>query len=53
MIMRRDGLGLWRLAMLAAIAWLPSLASALTTQSLDAGWQFRIAPGDVHAAEHS
>jgi len=37
---------------LAVIALLPSLASALTTQSLDAGWQFRIAPGDVHAKDH-
>ncbi|HKT42236.1 MAG TPA: glycoside hydrolase family 2 protein [Rhodanobacteraceae bacterium] len=31
---------------------LPSLSNALTTQSLDSGWQFRIAPGDAHAAAH-
>ncbi|WHZ20374.1 MAG: Beta-mannosidase [Rhodanobacteraceae bacterium] len=31
---------------------LPHAACALTTQSLDAGWQFRIAPGDVHAKDH-
>ncbi|HKR76805.1 MAG TPA: glycoside hydrolase family 2 protein [Rhodanobacter sp.] len=24
----------------------------MTTQSLDSGWQFRLAPGDRHAAEH-
>ena len=32
---------------------LPQAAFALTTQSLDAGWQFRIAPGDAHAKDHS
>jgi beta-mannosidase len=37
---------------LAGFAMLPSLATALTTRSLDAGWQFRIAPGDVHAKDH-
>ena len=42
----------WWLVALAVIVWLPSLANALTTQSLDAGWQFRIAPGDVHAKDH-
>jgi len=31
---------------------LPQAAFALTTQSLDVGWQFRIAPGDAHAAGH-
>ncbi|HKZ09512.1 MAG TPA: glycoside hydrolase family 2 protein [Rhodanobacteraceae bacterium] len=41
----------WLLA-LAWLALLPSLASALTTQSLDAGWQFRIALGDTHAKDH-
>ena len=44
--------GLWRSVVLAWIALLPSLASALATQSLDAGWQFRIAPDDAHAREH-
>jgi beta-mannosidase len=42
---------LWAL-ILAGIASMPSLASALTTQLLDAGWQFRIAPDDAHAREH-
>jgi len=43
----------WRwLVALVWIATLPSLASALTTQSLDTGWQFRIAAGDAHAAAH-
>src|SRR6185312_489175 len=37
---------------LAGLVVLPSVANALTTQSLDAGWQFRIAPGDAHAAAH-
>lgn len=37
---------------LAGFAMLPSLATALTTQSLDAGWQFRIAPDDPHAKDH-
>lgn len=37
---------------LACIAWLPQAVFALTTQSLDAGWQFRIAPGDHHAPAH-
>jgi beta-mannosidase len=42
----------WLLVALAALALLPSLATALTTQSLDAGWQLRIAPGDAHAPAH-
>ena len=43
----------WRwLVALVWLALLPSLASALTTQSLDNGWQFRIAPDDPHAHEH-
>ena len=42
----------WWVLALAGFAMWPSLASALTTQSLDAGWQFRIAPGDAHAAGH-
>ena len=46
----RPGLGL--LCALVCIAALPSVASALATQSLDAGWQFRIAPGDSHAPAH-
>jgi len=41
----------WWLA-LAALVLLPSLASALTTQSLDSGWQFRLAPSDPHAKTH-
>jgi beta-mannosidase len=43
-------------AALLALAWLaaplPGMAAALATQSLDAGWQFRLAPGDSHAAAH-
>ena len=46
------GWSLGRLAALATLAMLPSLSNALTTQSLDSGWQFRIAPGDAHASEH-
>lgn len=46
------GRRLWRLVALAGIVLLPSVANALTTQSLDAGWQFRIAPADAHAREH-
>ena len=42
----------WWMFVLTGLAMLPSLASALTTQSLDAGWQFRIAPDDAHAREH-
>ena len=42
----------WWAFALAGFAMLPSLATALTTQSLDAGWQFRIAPGDAHAKDH-
>ncbi|MGN6790209.1 MAG: beta-mannosidase [Rhodanobacteraceae bacterium] len=42
----------WWAFVLAGLAMLPSLASALTTQSLDAGWQFRIAPDDAHARDH-
>ena len=42
----------WRAFALACLAMLPALANALTTQSLDEGWQFRIAPGDAHAAAH-
>ena len=37
-------------ALLAVL--LPHAASALTTQSLDSGWQFRIAPNDAHAKDH-
>ena len=37
---------------LACIALLPMAASAMTTRSLDTGWQFRIIPGDPHAKEH-
>ncbi|MGH8126444.1 MAG: glycosyl hydrolase 2 galactose-binding domain-containing protein, partial [Rhodanobacteraceae bacterium] len=36
----------------ACLAWLPLLAAAVVTQSLDAGWQFRLAPGDPHAKQH-
>jgi len=46
----RRRLGL--LCALACIAGLPSIASALATQSLEGGWQFRIAPGDPHASAH-
>ncbi|HVU81947.1 MAG TPA: glycoside hydrolase family 2 protein [Rhodanobacteraceae bacterium] len=42
----------WWAFALAGFAMLPSLATALTTQSLDAGWKFRIAPGDAHAKDH-
>ncbi|MGN6790556.1 MAG: hypothetical protein ACTHJP_13640, partial [Rhodanobacteraceae bacterium] len=48
---RASRTGLWAV-ILAGIALLPSLASALTARSLDADWQFRIAPGDAHAAAH-
>ncbi|WIG57157.1 MAG: Beta-mannosidase [Rhodanobacteraceae bacterium] len=42
----------WWVFALAGFAMLPSLAAALTTQLLDAGWQFRISPGDAHAKDH-
>ena len=52
----RIATGANRLAMvLAALALcmpLPGRASTLATQSLDGGWQFRIDPGDKHAADH-
>jgi len=48
---RASRTGLWAV-ILAGIALLPSLASALTARSLDADWQFRIAPDDAHAREH-
>jgi beta-mannosidase len=40
------------LLVLAGVIWLPQAAFAVTTQSLDAGWQFRIAPDDRHAPAH-
>lgn len=40
------------LAVLALSIPLPGRASTLAMQSLDGGWQFRLAPGDRHAAEH-
>jgi beta-mannosidase len=40
------------LLVLALGAPLSAVAASLATQSLDAGWQFRLAPGDRHAAEH-
>ena len=40
------------LLLLALVAPLPGMATTLATQSLDAGWQFRLAPGDSHAAAH-
>ena len=44
-----------RLSRLAcALFLLPALATAATpaTQKLDGSWQFRLAPGDSHAADH-
>jgi beta-mannosidase len=38
--------------LLALVLALPHAAFAFTTRSLDAGWQFRIAPGDAHATAH-
>ncbi|MDE2054221.1 MAG: glycoside hydrolase family 2 protein [Xanthomonadaceae bacterium] len=49
---RRAGWRLWWLVALAGSTLLPSMATALTTQSLGSGWQFRIAPDDAHAREH-
>jgi len=52
---RAGGLGRWLAGALLAVALgapLPSIAAGLATQSLDAGWQFRLAPGDRHAAAH-
>lgn len=40
------------LAALALALPLPGQAAPLATQSLDSGWQFRLAPGDKHAADH-
>ena len=45
----------WLPACLCAFALLLpgwSRAGTLNAQSLDAGWQFRLAPGDKHAADH-
>jgi beta-mannosidase len=42
----------WWVFALAGLAVMPSLATALTTQSLDDGWQFRLAPGDAHVKDH-
>lgn len=39
-------------ALLVCAIAAPRPASALATQSLDNGWQFRLAPGDPHAQEH-
>ncbi|MGH8147585.1 MAG: beta-mannosidase [Rhodanobacteraceae bacterium] len=39
-------------ALLVVAAMLPAVAATLVSQSLDSGWQFRIAPGDPHAAAH-
>ncbi|MGH8183598.1 MAG: glycoside hydrolase family 2 protein, partial [Rhodanobacteraceae bacterium] len=43
----------WMLVVVA-VALLPfaAIATPMTTQSLDAGWQFRLAPGDPHAKAH-
>lgn len=52
---RAGDLGRWltsALLVLVLVAPLPGMAASLATQSLDAGWQFRLAPGDRHAAEH-
>ena len=52
---RTGGPGRWlagALLVLALVAPLPGMATTLVTQSLDAGWQFRLAPGDSHAAAH-
>ena len=52
---RERGSRAWRAVrawLLIALVYLPSIASALTTQPLDADWQFRIAPDDAHAREH-
>jgi len=52
---RAGDLGRWltsALLVLALVAPLPGMAASLATQSLDAGWEFRFAPGDRHAAEH-
>jgi Beta-galactosidase/beta-glucuronidase len=52
---RAGGLGNWLAGVLLAVALgapLPGMAAGLATQSLDASWQFRLAPGDRHAAAH-
>jgi len=52
---RAGGLGRWltgALLVLALGAPLSAVAASQSTQSLDAGWQFRLMPGDRHAAEH-
>ena len=52
---RGAGVGRWLTGAFLALALgapLPGMAAALAKQSLDAGWQFRLAPGDRHAAEH-
>nr|WP_225578444.1 glycoside hydrolase family 2 protein [Rhodanobacter sp. 7MK24] len=44
------------LSVLAALVLalpLPGVASTLATQSLDSGWQLRLAPGDKHATDHA
>jgi beta-mannosidase len=42
----------WLFIGLAWITMLPSVANAIATQSLDAGWQFRMVPGNPHAKAH-
>lgn len=49
------GIARWLMGSLLVLlmaAPLPGIAATLATQSLDAGWQFRLAPGDSHAAAH-
>ncbi|GAB2535015.1 glycoside hydrolase family 2 TIM barrel-domain containing protein [Rhodanobacter koreensis] len=40
------------IALVALMLPLHGMAASLTTQMLDGGWQFRLAPGDGHAAAH-
>jgi len=52
---RAGGLRHWLAGMLFLLALgapLPGMATSPVTQSLDAGWQFRLAPGDKHAVDH-
>jgi beta-mannosidase len=49
------GRGRWLMGALLALVLAtppPGMATSLATQALDAGWQFRLLPGDSHAATY-
>lgn len=51
--MRARGCGFGLAVALVAMAMtMPAAAAPPASESLDSGWQFRIAPGDPHASDH-